>query len=114
MIRRPPRSTLFPYTTLFRSNEFLKHNRVNGEADTPLRFGGKQLYGRRLAPEIAEHDVRIQECKWRRMVGAFSSGLRFEFDHLLHVPIISSGRAHIPQHGGPWRPAFSFFVHLLA
>src|SRR2546429_10025174 len=22
MIRRPPRSTLFPYTTLFRSNEF--------------------------------------------------------------------------------------------
>src|SRR5256884_4441550 len=24
MIRRPPRSTLFPYTTLFRSNEFLR------------------------------------------------------------------------------------------
>src|SRR3989442_9712487 len=24
MIRRPPRSTLFPYTTLFRSNEFHK------------------------------------------------------------------------------------------
>src|SRR5258706_16239578 len=24
MIRRPPRSTLFPYTTLFRSGEFLK------------------------------------------------------------------------------------------
>ena len=25
MIRRPPRSTLFPYTTLFRSNENDKH-----------------------------------------------------------------------------------------
>src|SRR3712207_7379624 len=25
MIRRPPRSTLFPYTTLFRSGEFLEH-----------------------------------------------------------------------------------------
>src|SRR5258707_6824547 len=25
MIRRPPRSTLFPYTTLFRSNEFDFH-----------------------------------------------------------------------------------------
>src|SRR5260370_28322345 len=25
MIRRPPRSTLFPYTTLFRSLEFFKH-----------------------------------------------------------------------------------------
>src|SRR2546421_5642007 len=24
MIRRPPRSTLFPYTTLFRSEQFLK------------------------------------------------------------------------------------------
>src|SRR2546428_4794188 len=26
MIRRPPRSTLFPYTTLFRSLEFLMRN----------------------------------------------------------------------------------------
>src|SRR5260370_25046025 len=25
MIRRPPRSTLFPYTTLFRSNKIPKH-----------------------------------------------------------------------------------------
>src|SRR5260221_4927998 len=28
MIRRPPRSTLFPYTTLFRSSENLAFNRV--------------------------------------------------------------------------------------
>src|SRR2546430_11339863 len=27
MIRRPPRSTLFPYTTLFRSNNGLEFNR---------------------------------------------------------------------------------------
>src|SRR5256885_5855664 len=27
MIRRPPRSTLFPYTTLFRSREFLNRNK---------------------------------------------------------------------------------------
>src|SRR3712207_2101810 len=26
MIRRPPRSTLFPYTTLFRSEELLRHD----------------------------------------------------------------------------------------
>ena len=25
MIRRPPRSTLFPYTTLFRSNDFIQY-----------------------------------------------------------------------------------------
>src|SRR3712207_8480756 len=30
MIRRPPRSTLFPYTTLFRSNPQLKPNAVKG------------------------------------------------------------------------------------
>src|SRR2546429_2434469 len=32
MIRRPPRSTLFPYTTLFRScnRSFDKHRRFNG------------------------------------------------------------------------------------
>src|SRR2546422_6527329 len=32
MIRRPPRSTLFPYTTLFRSH-------VPGVADEPLHLG---------------------------------------------------------------------------
>src|SRR2546430_8536008 len=33
MIRRPPRSTLFPYTTLFRSEELLKG--VRGSRLTP-------------------------------------------------------------------------------
>src|SRR5205809_6052446 len=30
MIRRPPRSTLFPYTTLFRSVARRRHRRVDG------------------------------------------------------------------------------------
>src|SRR3989449_5212683 len=34
MIRRPPRSTLFPYTTLFRSRRSLRHRRL----DLDLRF----------------------------------------------------------------------------
>src|SRR2546430_7510425 len=29
MIRRPPRSTLFPYTTLFRSRRGVRHHTVN-------------------------------------------------------------------------------------
>src|SRR3989442_11275326 len=45
MIRRPPRSTLFPYTTLFRSP---------GRAGHPLRRhasrGGHELHGRRVCP----------------------------------------------------------------
>src|SRR2546429_2147962 len=43
MIRRPPRSTLFPYTTLFRSNEegvrFLQ-NRRSHEHGNPTRSRG--------------------------------------------------------------------------
>src|SRR5437660_2658306 len=34
MIRRPPRSTLFPYTTLFRSQV---HNLVGGNVAEPVR-----------------------------------------------------------------------------
>src|SRR3712207_7952737 len=44
MIRRPPRSTLFPYTTLFRS---------------PQRLRIKPLAGPRLAG-AAEHDAVVQ------------------------------------------------------
>src|SRR5258706_11454553 len=35
MIRRPPRSTLFPYTTLFRSH----HHSVNGAGHMDANFG---------------------------------------------------------------------------
>src|SRR3712207_7831816 len=42
MIRRPPRSTLFPYTTLFRS---VAHDPVSG----PLRIAGhKPVFDQRL------------------------------------------------------------------
>src|SRR2546422_8034055 len=42
MIRRPPRSTLFPYTTLFRSREPLGRGGERGEAGArgPLDHGG--------------------------------------------------------------------------
>src|SRR3712207_6950737 len=39
MIRRPPRSTLFPYTTLFRSDFVLRHY-------DERRFDGRQAYER--------------------------------------------------------------------
>src|SRR3712207_8740903 len=34
MIRRPPRSTLFPYTTLFRSTLAIAMNRIGGKSNT--------------------------------------------------------------------------------
>src|SRR3712207_7526530 len=37
MIRRPPRSTLFPYTTLFRSRNSIRHTRLRQSGlDHPL------------------------------------------------------------------------------
>src|SRR5215203_1804003 len=38
MIRRPPRSTLFPYTTLFRSKDFPRHHRQWRESDWMIMY----------------------------------------------------------------------------
>src|SRR3712207_8613981 len=47
MIRRPPRSTLFPYTTLFRSGSSLGHqrHRARGEPVLPQSGPHPQLGG---------------------------------------------------------------------
>src|SRR2546430_12092177 len=66
MIRRPPRSTLFPYTTLFRSSARLPHiayrfsRPVNAPAEMPPLPSGDEV-GRPLAGsegvEIVERAV---------------------------------------------------------
>src|SRR3712207_9157451 len=43
MIRRPPRSTLFPYTTLFRSVLILVHEHVPKRAPVALENLGEEL-----------------------------------------------------------------------
>src|SRR5258708_8721668 len=62
MIRRPPRSTLFPYTTLFRSDRFTRgrEGRRVGVAGDPevgqLQFSilGPQQVGRRSEEHTSE------------------------------------------------------------
>src|SRR3989442_9130183 len=50
MIRRPPRSTLFPYTTLFRSQCFSAARAANGEHTTTQRhIPGRRTADRRRA-----------------------------------------------------------------
>src|SRR2546422_7921862 len=66
MIRRPPRSTLFPYTTLFRSAEdtvALLHARRCGW------FSGQQL-GMYLLERAREKGVRLVEGRVERVEGA--------------------------------------------
>src|SRR3712207_8786649 len=47
MIRRPPRSTLFPYTTLFRSFSSSREGSVTIAHD-PIRMASKKLIGNAL------------------------------------------------------------------
>src|SRR2546427_8164374 len=74
MIRRPPRSTLFPYTTLFRSDRFFEAARVKtftherlkwihdyllSSAQT-LALGGLSGPKRELASRSEEHTSELQ------------------------------------------------------
>src|SRR2546422_2532688 len=61
MIRRPPRSTLFPYTTLFRSLRDLRPRhpaRLQGKSDV-LRDGAVRVKG------VALEDHRDAARPWR-------------------------------------------------
>src|SRR5437016_6424579 len=55
MIRRPPRSTLFPYTTLFRS----RTRQRNGHR-RPAHPRGRHLSPRRRATRSEEHTSELQ------------------------------------------------------
>src|SRR5258707_7420069 len=54
MIRRPPRSTLFPYTTLFRSREAHPRDEVGGRERGLLDLGEIIL---RVAVELEDADL---------------------------------------------------------
>src|SRR5258708_15206151 len=63
MIRRPPRSTLFPYTTLFRSRNLsrvprvAKHRARSFRVDIPKSIGDARL---RTRPRSEEHTSELQ------------------------------------------------------
>src|SRR3989440_6995473 len=53
MIRRPPRSTLFPYTTLFRSAAGALSRARRGAGDGPPRCARSLAEARRLLPNAS-------------------------------------------------------------
>src|SRR2546425_3744939 len=62
MIRRPPRSTLFPYTTLFRSSFLLQRSRVGERADRdPERRRDRRAAGGRRS---GEHTSELQSLAY--------------------------------------------------
>src|SRR5260370_23095381 len=57
MIRRPPRSTLFPYTTLFRSSRARPGRTVRaGARGSASAARGRDLDGNAGSPELAEFE----------------------------------------------------------
>src|SRR5690349_23575233 len=72
MLRRPPRSTLFPYTTLFRSGARLERNaefleamrrRFERRGYTMAECNAKQadfIVGARVLPRSEEHTSELQ------------------------------------------------------
>src|SRR5256885_8253980 len=64
MIRRPPRSTLFPYTTLFRSSKPCSHPSCTCSAPNTKRGGPHSNRFRRsrlgISPRSEEHTSELQ------------------------------------------------------
>src|SRR3712207_7011972 len=57
MIRRPPRSTLFPYTTLFRSQLDVDHLGDVGDVEAAGGDVGRQQDRHRAGAEVLHHPV---------------------------------------------------------
>src|SRR3712207_7631747 len=73
MIRRPPRSTLFPYTTLFRSAFVDDVRRAGGAVEVVPHPGTGHLFSDPSLP--AEYDAAATEALWRRALDRKSTRL---------------------------------------
>src|SRR5256885_5494103 len=67
MIRRPPRSTLFPYTTLFRSRHAASADRARergrGRGEERRRDGGFRPWGKRPSRHGARSEEHTSELQ---------------------------------------------------
>src|SRR2546430_12592738 len=78
MIRRPPRSTLFPYTTLFRSDISLRRRRGRRAGAVELRRIGQHVLGhvRLEVPERIPVPLRVEDLAAERRSEEHTSELQ--------------------------------------
>src|SRR3712207_8628092 len=72
MIRRPPRSTLFPYTTLFRSNELTIRAKTHGCHQIFMSSEDVEGHGFFAFPVVRMpefHNIKLSGCSERLTVG---------------------------------------------
>src|SRR5256885_12936203 len=92
MIRRPPRSTLFPYTTLFRS-------KLHRGVEVEVREDGMavSLY------VIVEYGTRVSE-----VANNLSNAVRYSVERTLGLPVVEVNvnvqGIHVSGSGGGWNP----------
>src|SRR2546430_12192411 len=124
MIRRPPRSTLFPYTTLFRSMEMLGHRRkalrdffIHRVGDVPIRKvsrgRGAQLADvERLGEIHLEESARSEEhtSELQSQSNLVCRLLLEKKKHTLHTSYTSRLPSHAPA--CPLPTAYSLFLSL--
>src|SRR5260221_5484398 len=81
MIRRPPRSTLFPYTTLFRSGQRELHpppGRAGGNRE-PDRLRAEEL--QRRGEDVQHHHQALPDEPARRVVVVDRKSTRLNSSH---------------------------------
>src|SRR2546422_4204687 len=94
MIRRPPRSTLFPYTTLFRSPNGLDQNERGGI----LQFRAELSIPREAIGEPALHDVdTIHKAAERREIGTDAHELGMVAVRIARTVV----KCHVPELSRP-------------
>src|SRR2546422_8382738 len=101
MIRRPPRSTLFPYTTLFRSRTRGVSSRCHPATTRPARRGGRDA-----VTETAWPALSLDE--WRDTYATLHMRSQIVGENSLPLPRWHNhwwqGALHGPPPGAPARP----------
>src|SRR5688572_7906903 len=114
MIRRPPRSTLFPYTTLFRSAEPAAASGVRGARNAPPRGGrGSERHPNALQPPFpTERRSPETAAPLRPRTGPRRSVVEAAQRPARHTEAASRRRAVVggeePFHGAPEAPSRSW------
>src|SRR5258706_12742178 len=93
MIRPPPRSTLFPYTTLFRSlyGTLLDVHSVAGRADQLFPGRGSALSQLWRDKQLEYTRLRTMSSRYVPFTQVVEDALQYACD-ALHLPLDSAGR----------------------
>src|SRR5256885_2567515 len=110
MIRRPPRSTLFPYTTLFRSAEVGPDVQILAatkylplEDIGALAQGGVTLAGENRAQDLAAKATAHPELTWDFIGALQSRKVKLLLPHVRYIHSVASDSAlrELGKHGTP-------------